>query len=241
MPQRKRRQRSIREIKEANRRKSSTYYYRQVVPEEKKNRETILAKHKAHRERAKRNEEIDRLNAAKAEFQATKDRNQQRFQQYQAAMGRDATDFLDPLGRLQRLRSKMKRETHGSVSQYIDNAFRLTMQIRASGARYSSTPLTKAYEMFSATLSTIDRLQNLVLNDHGAGSEYQRVEAFRQQVRWILRCLDDIDMYILDPDEDPQIAYDRRKLAFQDSGNQEFIDGRAGAPDTDLMSTIGRS
>ncbi|KAK7034053.1 hypothetical protein VNI00_012484 [Paramarasmius palmivorus] len=224
MPRQKTRSKAA--IQAANRLKASNYYYR--------NRETILAKHRALREHAKRKEEV-------ARFKTTKEKTQMRFQKDQAGIGKDATSFLDPLGRLRRLKKKMASDTGGSVSGYINNAFHLTMQIRSSGSQAASTPLSRAYDMFMQILSQINRLDDLVLNDHGAGKEHQRVQAFREQVRWIIRCLDDIDMYILDPDADPRKAYNEGKLAFQDPGNQQFIDGFTGAPKIEYMMNIGRS
>ncbi|KAK7040833.1 hypothetical protein VNI00_009429 [Paramarasmius palmivorus] len=241
MPRRKTRSKG--DIQAANRLKASNYYYR--------HRETILARHRAHREQAKREEEITRnvfslirtsfptLPAHR--FKITKEETQMRFQRDQAGIGKDATTFLDPLGCLRRLKKKISSETGGSVSTYINNAFLLTMQVRTSGSQSASTPLSRAYDMFMQILSQINRLDDLVLNDHGAGKEYQRVQAFREQVRWIIRCLDDIDMYMLDPDADPQKAYNQGKLAFQDPGNQEFIDGLTGAPKVEYMTSIGRS
>ncbi|KAK7020675.1 hypothetical protein VNI00_017665 [Paramarasmius palmivorus] len=241
MPRRKTRSKG--DIQAANRLKASKYYYR--------HRETILARHQAHREQAKRKEEVARnvfnlictsfptLPAHR--FKITKEKTQMRFQRDQAEIGKDATTFLDPLGRLRRLRKKISSETGSSVSSYINNAFHLTMQVRTSGSQSASTPLSRAYDMFMQILSQINRLDDLVLNDHGAGKEHQRVQAFREQVRWIIRCLDDIDMYMLDPDADPQKAYDQGKLAFQDPGNQQFIDGLTGAPKVEYMMGIGRS
>ncbi|KAK7047526.1 hypothetical protein VNI00_006292 [Paramarasmius palmivorus] len=205
------------QVKNANREKSAKYY--------QKHRSKILAKKQAERDEQRRQDDIKFIERMRR-------KRIRKWEDDQKDL-RGPVDSCDPLSRIKALNHSLIRITQPQPSQYLDGVYH-------SYVRSCNTPRTTAPQLcpvenaitaINSVLRGADVFSNRILQSYGVTDHYRRASQFCKRLRWIVRCLEDMQYKFMDPDDDLEKAYADRRLSFQDPQTRDWIDGSASIPD----------
>ncbi|KAK7024584.1 hypothetical protein VNI00_016189 [Paramarasmius palmivorus] len=203
-------------LKESRRIKSAKYY--------RKNREKILAQKQQERDEARRQEDLKFI-------ERLREKRLNKWREEQKDLAREVSD-QDPLGRIKFLNHSLARISGGKPSAWLETVCHQYIQIRAHEAtRTSASPVDNATTMVNNLLRGANIFCDRLLNSYGVNDYYRRASMFCRRLRWIVRCLEDMEYRVLDLDDDLAKAYQEKRLSFQDPSTQQWIDRQSPIPE----------
>ncbi|KAK7024165.1 hypothetical protein VNI00_016543 [Paramarasmius palmivorus] len=204
------------DLKESNRQKSARYY--------QKHREAILSRKQQERDEIRRQEDIQFIDKLR------KKRMKDWADKQQDLAG--PIEEHDPLSRIKLLNHSLRRISGGLPSAWLETIYHQYAQIRnCESTRKSASPVDTAVSTVNNLLKGADVFANRILNSYGVTEYYKRADMFCRRLRWIVRCLEDMEYRVLDPDDDLVKSYVEKRLAFQQLETQAWIDGAKPIPE----------
>ncbi|KAK7017107.1 hypothetical protein VNI00_018676 [Paramarasmius palmivorus] len=145
---------------------------------------------------------------------------------------RGPVDNCDPLSRIKLLNHSLIRITKSKPSQYLETVYNdYAKACRAPKSTPQLCPVENATTAINALLRGADVFANRILQSNGVTEHYRRANKFSQRLRWIIRCLEDMQYKFMDPDDDLEQAYAEKRLSFQHTETKDWIDGLVPIPD----------
>ncbi|KAK7032456.1 hypothetical protein VNI00_013014 [Paramarasmius palmivorus] len=198
------------DLKRSLRAKSARYY--------RKHREKILMKKQQERDDARRQEDVQFI-------EGLRKKRMKDWEDKQRDLAGPVEEH-DPLNRIKLLNHSLKRISGGRPSAWLDTIYHQYTQIRScDSTRTTSSPVNTAVSTVNNLLRGADVFANRILNSYGVTEYYKRADMFCRRLRWIVRCLEDMEYRVLDPEDDLEKSYREKRLSFQQQDTQEWIDG----------------
>ncbi|KAK7017003.1 hypothetical protein VNI00_018766 [Paramarasmius palmivorus] len=101
--------------------------------------------------------------------------------------------------------------------------------IRISGGKPSiwrtASPVDNATTTINNLLKGASIFSDRILNSYDVMDFYKRASMFCRRLRWIVNCLEDMELRVMDLDDDLTLAYEEKRLNFQQPMTRDWIDG----------------
>ncbi|KAK7026654.1 hypothetical protein VNI00_015546 [Paramarasmius palmivorus] len=197
--------------RQENREKSARHYA--------KHRTRILASKKTARD----------LNAREAELYKSGTRHRSKEEEQERRLG---TIGASSTAQMKQISNKLVKYLSGSASGFFDSLYQSCIDYNRSNPDNNSPNMSvqEAETTLTNLLTACYRLENEILQDE-LHMEYQKARVLTKRVKCILDCVYNMEMIIMDPDEDLEQAYHRRRLDFQKRQVQAWIDGAEPIPE----------
>ncbi|KAK1218290.1 hypothetical protein PQX77_019031 [Marasmius sp. AFHP31] len=133
------------------------------------------------------------------------------------------------LAELRRLEKNVNQYLSDSGSTYLERIYHEYLAWTQSAVHHSqSSPLKIPYNTFKSMLDAVVKIGDGVLNEHGAGKEWKECQRFTRRVKYLLQCVDDLEMICLEQQNRAssalEEAYLKGKLQFQDGTMGQWLD-----------------
>ncbi|KAK7016197.1 hypothetical protein VNI00_018962 [Paramarasmius palmivorus] len=130
-----------------------------------------------------------------------------------------------------RLQNALTKHTEGDPVSFLDRLYHRYISHRVTALLEARQVLESAESQINTLIKYCYEAEAEVLQRRGANEEYRRVQSFSKRVKCILDCIVDMEMFALDPDEDLERAYLERRLQFQKTPTQGWLNGTVSIPE----------
>ncbi|KAK7021034.1 hypothetical protein VNI00_017566 [Paramarasmius palmivorus] len=204
------------EVKQAKRQKSARYY--------QKNRDKILSKLQQQRDEVKKQEDIEFI-------ERLRKKRIKKWNEDQKDLAGVIEDH-DPLARIKVLNHSLIRLSGGRPSAWMDTIYHHYVRVRGhDSTRRTASPIDQATTSISNLLRGASIFSDRILNSYGGTDFYKRAAMFCKRLRWIIACLEDMELRVMDPEDDLVKAYEEKRLNFQQDTTRDWIDGVVPIPE----------
>ncbi|KAK1219278.1 hypothetical protein PQX77_018014 [Marasmius sp. AFHP31] len=133
------------------------------------------------------------------------------------------------LAELRRLEKSVNQYLSGSGSTYLERIYHEYLAWTQSAVHHSqSSPLKIPYKSFKSMLDAVVKIGDGVLNEHGAGKEWKECQRFTRRIKYLLQCVNNLEMICLEQQSRAssalEEAYLNGKLQFQDDIMAQWLD-----------------
>ncbi|KAL0063054.1 hypothetical protein AAF712_010080 [Marasmius tenuissimus] len=213
------------EQEQAARNKHKSYYAR--------NRETILSKkrvkygHDKSLQSKARKDENEEEKTALWEAKASEEHQTYASILSYITSGQDSDSYLQfrrSLERLRNLEQSINEELRQSATHsYFERLYHEYQAWHTCDNHTEKSPIELPFKLFSSMTNAVAKIGNAILNEYGAGKEWNECRRLTKRIRYLIQCIDDMECAVLEGNNLLETRHIQNKLLYQDQVVQHWV------------------
>ncbi|KAJ8078236.1 hypothetical protein PM082_000442 [Marasmius tenuissimus] len=192
------------EQEQAARNKHKSYYAR--------NRETILSKKRVKYGHDK-----------SLQSKARKDENEEEKTALWEAKASEEHQTRS-LERLRNLEQSINEELRQSATHsYFERLYHEYQAWHTCDNHTEKSPIELPFKLFSSMTNAVAKIGNAILNEYGAGKEWNKCRRLTKRIRYLIQCIDDMECAVLEGNNLLETRHIQNKLLYQDQVVQHWV------------------